>query len=81
MTERALEEHLELHRDETPFGKSGVSLGHSLPCRQVFTPVNAIDPLGFETGLRDDRGKTAREIAEEAGHAAVFSFLGGVRRE
>jgi hypothetical protein len=43
--------------------------------------VNAIDPLGFETGLRDDRGKTAREIAEEAGHAAVFSFLGGVRRE
>ncbi len=52
ITERALEEHLERHWDETPFAENGVELAqrerHGWPGRQVFTPVNAIDLLGFE---------------------------------
>ena len=51
ISERAREEHLEQHWDETPFAKSGVELArretYGWPCRQVFTPVNAIDLLRF----------------------------------
>ena len=50
-TERALEEHLERHWEETPFRKMGISLSsrekNGLPGRQVITPVNAIDLLGY----------------------------------
>ena len=50
-TERALEEHLERHWDETPFQKMGIRLSsresYGIPGRQVFTPVNAIDLLGY----------------------------------
>jgi hypothetical protein len=56
ISERALEEHLQLHWDETPFAQRGVELAqrekHGWPCRQVFTPVNAIDLLGFEPKAR-----------------------------
>lgn len=56
ISERALEEHLELHWEETPFAQNGVELAqrekHGWPCRQVFTPVNAIDLLGFEPKAR-----------------------------
>jgi hypothetical protein len=56
ITERVLEEHLERHWDETPFAQNGVELArrerHGWPGRQVFTPVNAIDLLGFETKAR-----------------------------
>jgi len=50
-TERALEEHLERHWEETPFERMGIRLASrekdGLPGRQVFTPVNAIDLLGY----------------------------------
>jgi hypothetical protein len=56
LTERALEEHLELHWSDTPFALSGVELAsrekHGWPGRQVFTPVNAIDLLGYEARAR-----------------------------
>jgi hypothetical protein len=56
LSERALEEHLETHWDETPFAGMGVELSrreaHGLPGRQVFTPVNAIDLLGFQPAKR-----------------------------
>jgi hypothetical protein len=56
ITERALEEHLELHWGDTPFARSGVELAsrekHGWPGRQVFTPVNAIDLLGYEARAR-----------------------------
>lgn len=52
LTERAVEEHLEVNWAATPFAEMGVSLstrsGTGLPGRQVLTPVNTIDLLGFE---------------------------------
>lgn len=56
ISERALEEHIERHWNETPFAQSGVELArrerHGWPGRQVFTPVNAIDLLGFEKNAK-----------------------------
>lgn len=56
-TERALEEHLEQHWEETPFAEMGIALArrevHELPGRQVFTPVNAIDLLGYREKGRE----------------------------
>ena len=55
-TEKALEEHLETHWHETPFARNGVELSrretYGWPGRQVFTPVNSIDLLGFEPSAR-----------------------------
>lgn len=55
-TERALEEHLEQHWKETEFFRRGVRLcvpeRDELPCRQVLTPINTIDLLGFEEARR-----------------------------
>jgi hypothetical protein len=85
-SERALEEHLELHWDETPFGKSGVKLArrevHGWPCRQVFTPVNAIDLLGFESAARRwwvfelKRGRSADRVVGQ-----VSRYLGWIGEE
>ncbi len=64
ISERALEEHLELHWTETPFARNGVELArrevHGWPCRQVFTPVNAIDLLGFEPAAKKVVGLRAQ---------------------
>ena len=57
LTERALEEHLELHWPQTPFARMGVSLSrpevNGFAGRQVFTPVNAIALLGFRAASRE----------------------------
>lgn len=56
-TERALEEHLERHWEETPFRKMGIALAsrerNGLAGRQVMTPVNAIDLLGYRRQARE----------------------------
>ncbi len=86
ITERALEEHLESHWEETPFARSGVELArreaHGWPCRQVFTPVNAIDLLGFESGARRwwvfelKRGRSADAVVGQ-----VSRYLGWIGEE
>jgi hypothetical protein len=56
LTERALEEHLERHWSDTPFAAMGVALAredtHGFAGRQVLTPVNAIDLLGYQQPAR-----------------------------
>jgi hypothetical protein len=86
ITERALEEHLELHWDETAFAKRGVELArretHGWPCRQVFTPVNSIDLLGFEAAARRwwvfelKRGRSADRVVGQ-----VSRYLGWISEE
>lgn len=86
VSERALEEHLELHWDETPFARSGVELAqrevHGWPCRQVFTPVNAIDLLGFEAAASRwwvfelKRGRSADRVVGQ-----VSRYLGWIAEE
>ena len=86
VSERALEEHLELHWTETPFARNGVELArrevHGWPCRQVFTPVNAIDLLGFEPASRRwwvfelKRGRSADRVVGQ-----VSRYLGWIGEE
>jgi restriction system protein len=86
--ERALEEHLEFHWDETPFARSGVELArrevHGWPCRQVFTPVNAIDLLGFEPSARRwwvfelKRGRSADRVVGQV--SRYLGWIGDERR-
>ncbi len=57
MTERALEEHLETNWADTEFARLGIELSSEerfgLPCRQVLTPLNTIDLLGFRPSARE----------------------------
>lgn len=57
LTEKALEQHLEDHWDSTEFASLGIELAsqekHGLPCRQVLTPRNTIDLLGYRPGARE----------------------------
>jgi hypothetical protein len=86
ISERALEEHLELHWSETPFAARGVELAnrerHGWPSRQVFTPVNAIDLLGFEPVHRRwwvfelKRGRSADRVVGQ-----VSRYLGWIAEE
>ncbi len=86
ISERALEEHLEVHWEETPFAEAGVELArrevHGWPCRQVFTPVNAIDLLGFEPKARRwwvfelKRGRSADAVVGQ-----VSRYLGWLSEE
>ncbi len=86
ISERALEEHLEQHWDETPFARAGVELArreaHGWPCRQVFTPVNSIDLLGFESKARRwwvfeiKRGRSADRVVGQ-----VSRYLGWIGEE
>ena len=88
ITEKALEEHLETHWQETPFAKSGVELSrretNGWPARQVFTPVNSIDLLGFEPSLRRwwifelKRGRSADAVVGQV--SRYLGWLGEERR-
>lgn len=88
ISERALEEHLQLHWGDTPFARSGVELAqretHGWPCRQVFTPVNAIDLLGFESKARRwwvfelKRGRSADAVVGQV--SRYLGWLGEERR-
>lgn len=88
ISERALEEHLECHWQETPFAEAGVELArrevHGWPCRQVFTPVNAIDLLGFEPAARRwwvfelKRGRSADRVVGQV--SRYLGWLGEERR-
>lgn len=83
-TERALEEHLERHWDETPFKAMGINLSsrerNGLPGRQVFTPVNAIDLLGYRRREREwwvfelKRGRPSDAVVGQVGR-----YLGWLR--
>ena len=86
ISERALEEYLELHWSETPFAGMGVELSrredHGLPGRQVFTPVNAIDLLGYQPAKRCwwvfelKRGRPADRVVGQ-----VSRYLGWIAEE
>lgn len=57
ITERAVEEHLETNWRATEFARLGIELSteekHGLPCRQVLTPRNTIDLLGYRVAARE----------------------------
>ncbi len=57
LTERAVEEHLQDHWSATEFASLGIELAsqekHGLPCRQVLTPRNTIDLLGYRDAARE----------------------------
>lgn len=86
LSERALEEHLEQHWAETPFARAGVELAcreaHGWPRRQVFTPVNSIDLLGYKPEARRwwvfelKRGRSADRVVGQ-----VSRYLGWIGEE
>ncbi len=86
ISERALEEHLEIHWDETPFAGMGIELSRrevqGLPGRQVFTPVNAIDLLGYQASKKRwwvfelKRGRPADRVVGQ-----VSRYLGWIAEE
>lgn len=57
LTEKAVEEHLETHWDRTEFARMGIALCrpdvHGFAGRQVMTPLNTIDLLGFRAPQRE----------------------------
>jgi hypothetical protein len=57
ISERALEEHLEAGWKRTEFARLGIELAteekHGFPCRQVLTPRNTIDLLGYRAKARE----------------------------
>jgi restriction system protein len=57
VSERAVEEHLESHWHATEFARLGIELSveekHGFPCRQVLTPRNTIDLLGYRADARE----------------------------
>jgi hypothetical protein len=86
ITERALEEHIETHWHETPFADLGVQLSRlettGLPGRQVLTPVNSIDLLGFRPERREwwvfelKRGRPNDAVVGQ-----ISRYLGWMRAE
>jgi hypothetical protein len=56
-TEKAVEQHLQENWAATEFAQMGIELAaeekHGLPCRQVLTPRNTIDLLGYRTAARE----------------------------
>lgn len=86
LTERALEEHLEANWDATPFATLGVRLSEvnttGLPGRQVLTPVNSIDLLGYRPERREwwvfelKRGRPSDAVVGQ-----ISRYLGWMRRE
>lgn len=83
-TERALEEHLERHWDETPFQEMGIQLAsrerNGMPGRQVITPVNAIDLLGYRRRAKEwwvfelKRGRPGDAVVGQVGR--YLSWMG-----
>ena len=81
--EKALEEHLESHWAETPFARQGVLLSRpdtdGRPGRQVLTPVNSIDLLGFHRPRKEwwvfelKRGRAADAVVGQ-----VSRYLGWI---
>ncbi|MFY3743291.1 hypothetical protein ACOQFB_05240 [Anaeromyxobacter sp. Red801] len=57
LTEKALEQHLQDHWPSTEFARLGIELAdeerHGLPGRQVLTPRNTIDLLGYREDARE----------------------------
>lgn len=57
VAEKALEQHLQDHWSATEFARLGVELAneeeHGFPCRQVLTPRNTIDLLGYRRTARE----------------------------
>jgi len=57
LTEKALEQHLQDAWESTEFARLGIELAdeerHGLPCRQVLTPRNTIDLLGYREAARE----------------------------
>ena len=57
LTEKALEQHLQDHWQSTEFARLGIELAsqekHGLPGRQVLTPRNTIDLLGYRQAARE----------------------------
>lgn len=57
VTEKALEQHLQEHWAASEFAQLGIELAnekdHGFPCRQVLTPRNTIDLLGYRRTARE----------------------------
>lgn len=86
LLERALEEHLERHWDGTPFARDGISLcsreRDGLAGRQVLTPVNSIDLLGYRRS--DDQWwvfELKRGRPSDAVVGQVSRYVGWLRSE
>ena len=86
LSERAVEEHLEVHWNDTQFAGMGVELAQreaqGLPGRQVFTPVSAIDLLGLQPARRRwwvfelKRGRAADRVVGQ-----ISRYLGWIAEE
>jgi len=86
LTERALEEHLANSWETTAFSALGVELAnervHGFPGRQVLTPVNAIDLLGYRREARQwwvielKRGRPSDAVVGQ-----VSRYLGWIKQE
>jgi hypothetical protein len=86
LDEKALEEMLVREWSRTAFAELGVELAdpaqHGRPCRQVLTPVNAIDLLGYHRGRKEwwvielKHGRPADEVVGQ-----VSRYLGWVTAE
>jgi hypothetical protein len=86
LTEKALEEALVSEWSRTAFAELGVELArperHGRQCRQVLTPVNAIDVLGYHPEDREwwvielKHGRPADEVVGQ-----VSRYLGWVSEE
>lgn len=77
LTEKAVEEHLERHWSGTEFARMGIELStvdaHGLPGRQVLTPRNTIDLLGYRKAGREwwvfelKKGRTSDAVVGQVG--------------
>lgn len=86
LDEKALEETLVREWSRTAFARLGVELAdperHGRPCRQVLTPVNAIDLLGYHRDRKEwwvielKHGRPADEVVGQ-----VSRYLGWVTAE
>ncbi len=86
LSEKALEEALVTGWSQTAFARLGVELAtperHGRPCRQVLTPVNAIDVLGYRPDEREwwvielKHGRAADDVVGQ-----VSRYLGWVSEE
>lgn len=86
VTEKALEQHLQDHWDATEFAQLGIALAneeeHGFPCRQVLTPRNSIDLLGYRRAAREwwvfelKKGRTSDAVVGQ-----VQRYMGWISRQ